>query len=118
MKAWTIIIWINRHAAIHVCMAALFALCLLMHYLALTRMEACNRAFLVMNDETERSMALVDLVAANAWLAIACAFLIVGAVLFLQIRGRVRWFYRLIAVGFCLVCLAYCYVCAHLAIKF
>lgn len=118
MKVKTILTWINRHAAIHVCIAAIFALCWLFHYVAFLTMEVRNRQFLLMNDETTRSMAIVDLVAAHRWLVVCCAFLVFTIVLFLQIRGQARWHYRLVAVAFCILCFAYVDVCAYITLKF
>jgi hypothetical protein len=60
MKIRTILRAINRYAAIHVCLAVLFAFCWLIHHLAFRKMEMCDRQFAVMNDRTLRALALID----------------------------------------------------------
>ena len=43
MKVRTILTAINRHMAIHVCLAGFFAFCWLMHHLARLTLEIYNR---------------------------------------------------------------------------
>ena len=117
MKVKTVLIAINRHAAIYVCLALFFALCWLIHHLALLRMEMCNRQFLLMNDRTVRAMAVIDLIAANSWWAIAYIVLVVAAVAFLQIRGYQPWTYWAIAMFFCLPCIVYWWPCIYIGGK-
>ena len=117
MKGEVIIRAINKHAAIYVCMAVFFALCLFSHYLARLAMEICNRRFLVMNGKTLRAMALIDWVDSHSWLAIGYAFLVVASVAFLQIRGRPPWSYWGTAALFCIPCFAYWLPCALIAGK-
>ena len=80
-------------------------------------MEIYNRHFLVMNGQTLKAMALIDLVADNWWLALAYFVMVVAAVAFLQIRGRPAWTYWVTAVFFCIPCFAYWFPCAYIAGK-
>jgi len=107
----------KKHAAIYVCLAVFFALCWFGHYLARLAMEACNRQFLAMNGKTLRAMALIDWVAAHAWLALAYVFVVVAAVVFLQIRGRAPWTYWVTAALFCIPGFVYWLPCVFIAGK-
>ena len=117
MKAGVILAAIQRCAAVYVCLAAFFAICWFIHFAASMKMEFCNRQFALMNDKTLRAMALIDWVAAHAWLAIAYVFLTAASVVFLQIRGRPAWTYWLAAVVFCVPCVVYWLPCAYIAGK-
>ena len=107
----------KRRAAIYVCLAVFFALCWFSHYLARLAMDICGRHFPAMNVKTLRAMALIDWVAAHAWLALAYAFVVVAAVVFLEIRGRAPWTYWVTAVLFCIPCFAYWLPCVFIAGK-
>ena len=107
----------KQHATIYVCLAMFFALCWFSHYLARLTMEVCNRQFLAMNGKTLRAMALIDWVAAHAWLALAYVFVVVAAVAFLQVRGRAPWTYWAAAVLFCIPGFAYWLPCVFIAGK-
>ena len=116
MKVGAILRTIGKHAIIHACLAVIFAFSWFSHYLAWTRMEMCNRQFSIRNDRTMRTMALIDYMAANAWLAVAYAFLGFAAVVFLQIRARPPWTCWLTAVAFCAPCIVYWSACAYIAV--
>lgn len=116
MRVGTVLRTIGKHANIHVCLAVIFAFSWFFHYMAYMRMEMCNRQFFVMNDRTMRTMALIDYMAANPWLAIAYAFLAFAAVVFLQIRVRPPWTCWLTAAAFCAPCIVYWSACAYIAV--
>jgi hypothetical protein len=65
MKIVAICKVINRYAAIHICLCLFFASCWINQYIALFRMDAFSRQFLIMNDKTLKSMILIDLVSSN-----------------------------------------------------
>ena len=109
---------INRHAGIHACVGVYFAFWWLIHFAASMKMEACNRHFALMNGETFRAMALIDWIAAHSWLVIAYVFLAVGSIAFLQIRGRPPWTCWIIAVVYCVPCIAYLKACVYITGKF
>ena len=106
----------QKHPAIYVCLAVLFALCWLSHCLARLAMGICDRRLLV-SVKTQRAMALIDWVGDYWWLAIAYFGLVVAAVAFLQVRGRPAWTYWLAAALFCIPCFAYWFPCALVAGK-
>jgi hypothetical protein len=116
MRVGTVLRTIGKHANIHVCLVVIFALSWFLHYMASMRMEMCNGQFRVMNDQTMRTMALIDFIAANFWLAIVYAFLVFAAVVFLQIRARPPWIWWLTAVAFCAPCIVYWSACAYIAV--
>lgn len=118
MKVVTILRAINTHAAIYVCLAAFFAACWFFHYVAFIRMEACNRQFYVMNDETIRSMTLIDFVATNDWLFVVYPPLVVTTIVFLQLRRQPPWIWWLAAVVLCIPCCVYWTHCAYISLKF
>ena len=107
---------INRHAAIYVCLAVFFATCWFLHHLARLTLEMCNqnaelREWALSNDRMVKATALVDWVAAHAWLAIAYVVLVVAAVVFAQVRGHPAWTYWLTAVILCIPCVVYWWPC-------
>jgi hypothetical protein len=118
MKIGTILSTINKHAAIYICLGVFFALSRFAHNMALMRMESCKRQFLLMNDETTHSMSMIDFVAATYWLAIVYSFLILAAVVFLQILWRPRWIYWLTAIILCIPLVVYLGTCSYIIFKF
>ncbi len=112
----TILKTIGRHANVHLCLTAVFAFSWFLHYMAVMRMEMCDRQFAVMNNRTMRTMALIELVGANYSLAIAYAILTVSAVAFLQIRGRPAWTCWLTAAVFVVPCVVYWFACTYIAV--
>jgi hypothetical protein len=116
MRSETILRAIGKHANIHICLAVFFALSWLIHHLAYGRMEMCDRQFSLMNDRTLRTMALIDFVAANPWLAIGYALLAPAAVVFLQVRGRPAWTCWVAAAAFCLPWIPYWNACVYIAV--
>ena len=109
---------ISRYAFIHMCLAVFFAFCWFAHCLAILKMEAFGRQFIVMNDSTMRAMTLIDWVAANSWLAIAYVCLVFASVAFLQVRGHPRWTCWIVALIYCIPCAMYWMPCAYIAGKF
>ena len=118
MNLGTILRAINRHAAIHVCLAVFFAICWGTHFAASLKMEGCHRQFAVMNDKTLEAMALIDWVGANSWLAIAYVVMVVAAVAFAPFRGYPAWAYWLTALILCIPCALYCGKCVYIMNKF
>lgn len=108
---------INRHAAIHECLAVFFAFCWFLHFAASIKMECCKRGLCVINDSTLRAMALIDWVGAHWWLAVAYALLAVASIAVLQIRGRPAWTWWLTAAVYCIPCIVYWSPCAYIAGK-
>ena len=69
----------------------------------------------MMTDRILYAMGLIDLVAANFWLALAYAVLVVAAVGFSQFRRHPAWSYWLTAVILCVPCLLYSWKCVYIA---
>ena len=115
MQVGTVLRAIIRRADVHIFLAMIFAATWFIHDLAFVRMEMCDRQFTSMDDRTIRAMALIDLIAANYWWAIAYALLAFAAAVFLQIRDRPPWTCWLTATSFCAPCMMYWIACAHIA---
>ena len=109
---------VNRHSAAAFAAALFLALCGLSHYLGLQKMAAVARRFPVMNSRTEKGMALIDFLDSHRWFAAAFAFLFIGSLLYLEMRGSPRWSVWLTFFVFAVPCLMYLMVCAYISNKF
>ncbi len=108
---------INKYAAVHVCMAAFFALCWFFHHLARLTLEICDqnadwREWASTNARMKNAASLVGWVAAHSSLAIAYVVMVIAAVAFAHVRGHAAWTYWLAALILCIPCSIYWWPCA------
>jgi hypothetical protein len=118
MKIAAICKVINRYAVIHICLCLFFLSCWISQYIAVSKMDAFSRQFLIMNDKTLRCMTLIDLVSSHTWGLILYFLLVFAMVLFLQTRRRTQWICWLTATILCIPLMFYLDACAYISGKF
>ena len=104
---------INQYGAVYICLAGVFAVAGSSHFDAVE--DGQRHLSSVYARDVRAIAAVIDLVAAHFWVALAYLVLGVVAVAFLQIRKRPSWTYWLAALTFCAPCLLYWSACMYYA---
>lgn len=109
---------LNRHGASSILSILLLGIVGFTDFMAWTRMELCQRQFLLMDSRAIHEIAVIDFIHAHIWLVCGYIVLFLASLLWLEVRSASRWIVWLTFVLFAVPSVIYGAACAHISNKF